>query len=169
MVLLLRLVVRVLALAGLLLYAFEAAAVIINIAFICLFGCSRPSDWAPVPADLALHVAEVPRIVLPAGIVLAVSWVACLALLLRAGRWVWALVVGLAVPVSLSLYLGAIYGVPDGLPQTYAAWIDYRTRHSWAYLVSLLGPLTLVVATYFTRPRRPSASTRPAPVDAGPE
>jgi hypothetical protein len=94
--------------------------------------------------------------------------VACVALLLRARRRIWALVVCLAVTVSLSVYLGAIYGVPDGLPQTYAAWTEYQGRHNWAYLVSLLGPLTLVVATYFTRPPRPSASTLPAPVGADP-
>lgn len=154
MALLLRIVVRLLALAGLALYAVEAAAILLDIGLACLVGCDPPpSDFALAHAIMARAWAAVPRNLLPGVIVLAVAWVACLALLLRARRWIWASIVGLVLPLSLGLYVGAIYGVPDGLPQTYAAWTEYRSRHNPAYLVSLLGLLTLVVATFFTRQR----------------
>lgn len=161
--------VRLLALVGVILYAIEAGEIWFGVSFSC-FGPCQPYPGSPDPiySNLTQSLAQAPGVLIPAGVTLAITLVACLTLLLRAGRWGWAFLASLALLPTTGLFLVAAFRLPGGLPHVsqfayweayYADWESYVQSVEAAYLVSLLGPLALLVAAFAT----PSPPPEPPP------
>jgi hypothetical protein len=148
-------VVLALGYPGLLLYSIGAVFVTLRLQFVCANATACPAAADP-GAPLAAQLRGDAPLAVAGALLLVLAWLLCLAALWRAGRRWWFLGVLLAAPLGVWLAGAVALGATSGqtLPATWAAFGAWRAALWAALLVSLVGPLTTLVAAHRLLGRR---------------